>query len=477
MRARGIVQATLRVLAEKAARRILTRPLDVRPNPGDGWSANQTDAGYTVRATTEGRSFSLFWTIPKPYDVEVHGHSFVLLDRKRAHVGEIRIEADGPSTLVGGRVDNWSSRVSKQQKVTLTACTDVRLHVRNKDGLLVPRGVSSPGAGWAVWQGERPLTYLLEKPLSAAGRSRLCVAFSAIGAPYDFTYNYRSSLKNVDAYRLYILDDFGSQGSYYFADHRDRTIFNAVQDFITETARQLGVNRMNITMLGTSKGGTAAIAHGLRLGAGRVVAGAPQYLPGSYLKGAAPNILSFIAGADDKESVAWLDRLIPESLGEFSRDTSVSILVGENDSHLKIHVRPFMEFAERENLRAAVLVVENLSHQDIGRAFSPYVGEVLRSGDDPARRQSLIPYQFEWRNGVSGNEVQLKAWVPPGEVVSTVFKTENGPLPLMPSHAPTYFRTEVPEGQSVWATVTRTATDGSCGPRTFDTRILTPRGN
>ncbi|MSS00118.1 hypothetical protein FYJ28_15015 [Arthrobacter sp. BL-252-APC-1A] len=359
----------------------------------------------------------------------------------------------------------------------MTACTDLRLHVQNKEGLLVPRGVSSPASGWAVWQGERHLTYLLEEPVSGAGRSKLCVAFSAIGAPYDFTYNYRSSLKNVDAYRLYILDNFGSQGSYYFADHRDRTIFNAVQEFIAETARQLGVDRMDITMLGTSKGGTAAIAHGLRLGAGRVVAGAPQYLPGSYLKGAAPNILSFVAGADDEESVAWLDRLIPESLGESSRDTSVSILVGENDSHLKIHVRPFMEFAERENLDATVLVVKDLTHQDIGRAFSPYVGDVLRSGDDPARRRSLIPYQFEWRNGAAGNEVQLKVWVPPGEVVSAVFKTEQGALPLMSSHSPTYFRTEVPDGQSVWATVTRRASDGSGGLRTFDTRILTPRDN
>ncbi|GAA1358664.1 hypothetical protein GCM10009636_31830 [Arthrobacter koreensis] len=476
MRVRSITHSTLGSLRELATRLILTRPF--AGTPKTDWSANQTETGYAVKATTEGTTFSLSWTVPRPYDVEVHGHSFALLDRKKAHVGEVRIEADGPAKLVRDRAEKQSFGVlGQQQKVTLTACADVRLHVHTNDGLLVPRGVSGADEAWSVWQGERHLTYLLEEPISEAGCSKLCVAFSAIGAPYDFTYNYRSSLKNEDAYRLYILDNFGSQGSYYFSDHRDQTIFNAVQDFITEKARQLGVNRMDISMLGTSKGGTAAIAHGLKLGAGRVVAGAPQYLPGSYLKAAAPGILSFIAGADDEESVAWLDGLIPNSLTELSRDTAVTILVGENDSHLKFHVRPFMEFAERENLDATVLVVEDLSHQDIGRAFSPYVGEVLRAGDDRARRGSLVPYQFEWRNGVPGNEVQLKTWVPPGEVISAVFKTENGALQQMPSHSSTYFRTAVPVGQKVWATVTRRAADGVVGVLTFDTKTLEPRRN
>ncbi|MDK1329047.1 hypothetical protein [Arthrobacter sp. zg-Y1143] len=328
------------------------------------------------------------------------------------------------------------------------------------------RGVTRSGSGWKTRHGDREVTYYLEEPLSERGRNRLTVVFSAISGPYDFTYNYRSSLAAVDAYRLYVLDDFGAQGSYYYADHRDTGIFSAVQSLLRDVSAELGIRASDTSFAGSSKGGTAALAHGLVFGAGRIIAGAPQCFPGSYLRGASSDILGFIAGDESDESVAWLDRLIPESIDQRQGNPQVTVLVGQNDSHLHVHVQPFMELARQAGIDAQTLIVTDVDHQNIGSAFGPYLAAALQ-GERTSDR-TVLPYQLGRRDGPD-EEVQLKLWLPPGEVAAVRIISQGKELLSSDYSASTFFKVPAPANRAVQAQVSRMDAESGTIVGSFET--------
>ncbi len=464
---RELVRRARRRYAARRTKPILEGPFHRPVEEEQGWTAKRMESGFVLQPAVRNKPFSITWKSPRHYGFEVHGNAFVLLDRSQSRVGEVRFEAEGPVRLLHTRSE---LPLGQGSRVTLEASASVAVHLQTDGGFIVDRGVSDPAEGWQVWNGERSLTYLLEEPHSKHGETRLCVVFSAIGAPWDFTYNYRSALTDVDAYRIYILDNFGAQGSYYFADHRDTSIFNAVQGFLREMGDRLGVRPEDITLVGSSKGGTAALAHGLKLGVGRILVGAPQFLPGSYLRGAGPGILTFIAGDDSPESVAWLDKMIPNSIGNSVAQTRITVLVGANDSHLHVHVQPFMAFARAARLEASEMVVDDLSHQDIGRAFAPYASDLLRAADS-REVSALVPYRFDRRAGKPG-EVQLKLWLPRGELVSVSFETAETVLSSVEKTNQSYFNVSVPSGQDVRAVITRLALVDSEAVGSFRTRWL-----
>lgn len=453
----------------RKAQRVLQGPFRAANRIQQGWTSHRFDSGYTLEPASVGQSYRVSWQIPKQYSLEVHGHSFVLLDRKGARLGEVRLDANGPSRLV----HSFDARGSKHGcgEIAVEASHTMTVNIGTKEGLIVDRGVSEPEGNWKLWIGERLLTYKVENPISKTGRTKLCVVFSAISGPFDFTYNYRSALGTVDAYKVYILDNFGSQGSYYFADHRDTSIFETVQKCIIAIADQLEIEPENIAFVGSSKGGTAALAHGLKMGVGRIVVGAPQFLPGTYLIGAAPKILSFIAGDDSSESIKWLDQLITTSAQQSGTKPSVSVLVGTNDSHHHIHVQPFMRWSEGAGVKSQALVVEDLSHQNIGRAFGLYAASVLAATDE-SQMQSMLPYSFEWREESEYNEVQLKLWVPGDERISVVIESEDGTETFAQGEGGSYFKAVIPPGLNVRARVFRQRDDGSGLRGFFETRTL-----
>ena len=199
------------------------------------------------------------------------------------------------------------------------------------------------------------------------------------------------------------------------------------------------------------------MAHGLQYGAGRIIAGAPQTLPGTYLKGASAGILSFIAGDDSDESVAWLDQLIPMSVERRRGEPQVTILVGENDSHLHVHVQPFMALAGEAGLHVQTVVVGDLNHQNIGSAFGPYLTAAL--GPEQDSSPELLPYQLARRDGPE-EEVQLKLWLPPGEVAAVRISTRNQDVLVSDYSANTFYKIVVPATQPVRATVSRRGAAG-----------------
>jgi len=93
----------------------------------------------------------------------------------------------------------------------------------------------------------------------------LIVIFQAINTTP--TYNYISTLNDFKVNKLFIKDDYGgdpkTRSSYYLGKGKDFYIADATQALIKETVNSLNINPNRVIFLGSSKGGYAALYHGV----------------------------------------------------------------------------------------------------------------------------------------------------------------------------------------------------------------------
>lgn len=272
-----------------------------------------------------------------------------------------------------------SARASDSVEVDF-AGEDLELawEVRLSNFKIVDRGMT-PQSEWRSFQGEFPVNYLLEIPEQSQPIDGLLVVFSAISPLNTFTYNYRASLEGTACATLYILDDFGDQGAYYLAAGRDLAIFRSVQGLLKKVVQDLGITPDKVTTIGSSKGGTAALLHGITFGASRVIAGAPQYRIGDFTKAAHPNVLEYISGGLESADVRWLNQISNRILKSGDRSTKVEILVGDKDSHYRQHAVPLKDDLQMLKYDSALLTLPGTTHAEFGEVFRFYLLSLVRS--------------------------------------------------------------------------------------------------
>ncbi|WP_022868486.1 heparinase II/III domain-containing protein [Schaalia vaccimaxillae] len=267
--------------------------------------------------------------------------------------------------------------------------------LRTRKFQIFDRGVT-PASRWETFFAEKPVNYLLESPADnkIAG---LQVVFSALVPQGDFTFNYRRSLAKNNWAKLFILDDFGPQGAYYLATDRKLAEFRSVQALIRRTIHRLGIDNSRVMTIGSSKGGTAALLHGLSLGVSRVLIGAPQYRVGDFLAKEHPNILETIAGDSSGSSVRWLNQFIHALLRSGTRHTQITQLIGERDWHYRSHAVPLHDALVELGYAPKLLHLPGLIHSQLGRAFAAFLQDGIGkpTDADPAILASSVSFDAE----------------------------------------------------------------------------------
>lgn len=291
---------------------------------------------------------------------------------------------------------------------------DVATDIRTSDFLLKDWGVGQKDSPWFNYQAEMPVNYRIEKSTNA---SKLVVVFSAMAPTGSFTYNYKSALAGVNAHKLYVLDDFGDQGAYFYSDHRALSIYRSVLEAVTHVKEELGIEWQDVAFVGSSKGGTAALVFGSSVPVGRIVVGAPQVKIGSFLRKPHPNILEYMTGGTTEECVDWADRIVTNHLRRVWSETKIDLLIGTRDHHYRDHLPTLRKELERMNHpRFSVQEIEGLTHADIGRPFRSFIGEQLEPW---AGRQS-----FHSRETSTGPAVEAE--VRGNAITATLTKVAQG---------------------------------------------------
>lgn len=172
-----------------------------------------------------------------------------------------------------------------------------------------------------------------------AGRKdspELIVVFSSIRTNrrwLDFDGPTGESLKTNRARLLFVHDDSKEHYTYNLAWNSSNDIFDATTRFLEEYCAIHNFRNRNLTIAGMSKGGTAAIAYGLRLRAANIVALAPQICISRYLKNNRPEILAGMV--DENRDPSELDQIFDREAESFRHtgddDTAIHILTSYSD--------------------------------------------------------------------------------------------------------------------------------------------------
>lgn len=109
----------------------------------------------------------------------------------------------------------------------------------------------------------------------------LLIIFSGFGSDDHRVYNYIKSLIQLKCDKVYILDNWGYKGSYYWFENGMSYPEERVTLFINQFVKNKKYKK--VCTAGSSKGGTCALYYGLLCNANEIYAGACQYRIGNYL--------------------------------------------------------------------------------------------------------------------------------------------------------------------------------------------------
>jgi hypothetical protein len=404
-----------------------SRTVDIREEAG----IPRLDISDAIECHGE-HSFELLWNLGPEVEPVVHGNGFELFHNGRKLM-DLQFDADVPTYVsvhkgekrpkyLGWRFPRFGEAIpSNVVKIAFTGSSaHLRTRIRLAGFSYLDRGLREASSDWKRSGGRVGLNYLSVPATSEAGSGKLAVVFTAIHQPGDFTFNYKKSVDQTGTNALYILDDFGDQGAYYLADHGDRSIFDSTQSLIRAELHRLGLTAADLITAGSSKGGSAAVLHGIAAGAGRIIVGAPQVKIGSFLQTPHPNILRFIMGGTDDESVRALDQVLFDAIDGLEDSTRISIVVGEADHHYRNHVLPLKEYADRHGKNIDVTVLPGLPHAEIGSVYRAFLvanieQELLGS------RERVVTHLFH-HAGDDSTSLHLDVHAPSGwEIASRLF--------------------------------------------------------
>ncbi|MGQ4434501.1 MULTISPECIES: hypothetical protein [unclassified Streptomyces] len=194
--------------------------------------------------------------------------------------------------------------------------------------------------------GPHPVEYRFTHARS--GNRHLMVVFANIYAPDDYGWA-TGVLGGLRSNILWIRDRFGDGNTYYLCKGMDFGVEQSVIGLITRVMKSLGLTPDDVTLWGSSKGGSAALHFGLSHGFRNIVASVPQLRIGTFVRDVYPDTGRHMLGeamADD--DVRVLDAVLPDLLASGANgDANLYLVSSPQDEQYPTQVEPFLGLLQR----------------------------------------------------------------------------------------------------------------------------------
>ena len=230
------------------------------------------------------------------------------------------------------------------------------------------------------------------------GSDKLIISFPGFTDKIGtFKYSYVRTLKDVNAHRLFILDDFGTRGSYLLGKGREFTVEKTVLSLIDTLLEKYEIKKENVILQGSSKGGWIALYYGIKHHFGHVIAGGPQTKMGRFLvidevnlpaNGKVPlsskvNVADYISGGHEDEDIEYLDSLLYDLINKVPPEDfpEIFIHVGKEDFHYPHHVLPFTRRLDEVGAYYQLDLEDYDAHNDVAVYYPEYLIKTLASID------------------------------------------------------------------------------------------------
>lgn len=335
----------------------------------------------TIEAATVGELLNFFITFDSRFDLVLHGNGFELFTGNTKVMDSLFISRNGIRVIFASEVENYSNlpasvlgltaELRKNTALLIVEPTESPISIKfdTQTFSYTDRNLLSSGESWRRYARDVGINYLFSPATTDIGKNFLVVGFSAVNKKGIFGYNYRKTTDPTGANAIYLLDDFGDQGSYYLMQDNRTYIYETVQLLIKHMAYELNVPLSNIVFIGSSKGGSAALVHGLGIGSGHVYVGAPQTKIGNFLSKAHPNILRYMTGGLDQNHIDQLNNYIYEKYSNSYSSPNMTIVVGKSDHHYQGHAIPLKEHLSGSTHTCHVDLIDGTPHSEIGKAY------------------------------------------------------------------------------------------------------------
>ncbi len=214
--------------------------------------------------------------------------------------------------------------------------------------------------------------------------NKLAIIFSGVDATSSFCRMSHYGLGDeLEANCVHIMDNFGAHGCYLLSISGDVQIRNAVLQLIKELQEDLKVTLDDLYLVGTSKGGSTAIAYALMLGGGNVIAGEPQILLGNFIYNKDwreleqwRSLAYAMTGRVNEEDKTELNNQIPQIAERYGGrfEGSMEIHYG-NTGYWENHLQFFSEIVKTFRKPEKIMFVPHdfRSHNDVIPIFSERV--------------------------------------------------------------------------------------------------------
>lgn len=230
------------------------------------------------------------------------------------------------------------------------------------------------------------IKYIYEKHDS----DRLIVVFSAFSEwGVKARYNYIKTLQDVKVNKLWVLDEYGpyNRGCYYLGKSKGNEIYDSVKELIIHLKTKYKIEET--IYIGSSKGGYAALNFGFDDENGKisVIAGAPQYLLGTYLTCNTTNkplleLFEYLTGKtyndEVQEEIEELDHIISDKLKQRSsmkKDMSCDVYLHYSDKeHTYLdNIIYLVQDLKKTSINLQEEVLHYSKHGDVAKFFPEFL--------------------------------------------------------------------------------------------------------
>lgn len=164
-------------------------------------------------------------------------------------------------------------------------------------------------------------------------------------------YDFENALNECPCDVIWIDDDFLGDFSYYLCKNMDFDIEHAVQEFIFEKIKELGVNKDKVTFTGFSKGGSAALYHAIKCDIDNIVITVPQMNIGNYIAENWPRVACHMMGQNyGSVNKRFLNNLILQSIRNDRKIyRNIYLLTSESDIQYATEIKPYLSDFDKYN--------------------------------------------------------------------------------------------------------------------------------
>ncbi|NOJ60387.1 hypothetical protein [Arthrobacter sp. 260] len=215
------------------------------------------------------------------------------------------------------------------------------------------------------------------------------------------------ALDDVKGAILWIQDSVDNHNSYYLCHGLDFRIEKAVRDLIFDCLDDMDLGPENCTLLGGSKGGSAALLFGTKYEFKNIIASVPQTKIGTYTRHKLKETFCYMANEDQDESENVLNTYIPNSIANpISFDKNIYIISSLTDPEYAVHIDPHVSDLDKQKNFNLLLTDSSLvrAHPDVTPYNIPFILSVLY-----ALCEGITPKYGHVSNGNGENDRALSS--------------------------------------------------------------------